>query len=304
MRDFQVRAAHSQGASIARIFACGFGPRPTLAPEGGSGDGGEGDAAAKAAADTAAAEKAAAEKAAADAAAAAQGRKPTDEEAKLLKEVMSGKAKLEAAEKAAADAAAALKAYEGIDPEEHKTLKAAKADADKAAAEKAQDWTKLKDMMASEHATQITAKDKEIETVRAEAASRAREVEDLKVDRAFTTSPYVTNDLTLPPLKARQIYGDRIGVVDGAVVGYDKPAGSEGRTVLVGSDGKPLAFDEVVKRMVEADTDADQVKKSKLAPGAGGGTDNAGKRAPAGKIEARGMARISAILKGQAKTAA
>lgn len=291
MKDFQVRAAQSHGASIARIFALGFGPRPMLDPETGSG----------APAPTPAPEPTPAPAPAPAPTPEPSKKAPTDDEAKLLREVMEKKAKLETAEAAAAAATEALKAFDGVDVEEYRKLKAAQAEADKQAAEKAQDWTKLKDMMAAEHATQVAAKDKDIAEARAAAATAAKEVEDLRVDRAFTTSEYVTNDLTLPPLKARQIYGDRIGVVDGVVVGYDKPAGTDGRQVLVGADGKPLAFDEVVKRMVEADADAEKLKKSKMVPGAGGRTDNAGRRDQNGKIEVKGMARMAAILKSQNK---
>jgi len=256
-------------------------------PEPGAGGGSGGDdaaaaaaAAAKAEADKAAADKAAADKAAADAAAAAAGgKKPTDEEARLLKEVMDKKAKLKAAEEAANAANEKLKQFEGLNVDEIKAMVAAKKEAETKALEQKGEWERLKQRMADEHKAALEATKTDAERIRAENARLASVVDKLSIGAAFDQSTFIKGELTLTPTKTRALYGDYFDVVDGNVVPFDKPRGAPGRTQLVDQYGSSLAFDAAIAKIVDGDPEKETVLKSKTKPGAGSG-GAPGARAP------------------------
>lgn len=259
-------------------------------PEPGAGGGGAdaaAAAAAKAEADAAAAKaasdaaaKAAADKAAADAAAvAAGGKKPTDEEARLLKEVMDKKAKLKEAEAAAQAANEKLKQFEGLNVDEIKAMVAAKKEAETKAMEQKGEWERLKQRMADEHKAALEATKTDADRIRAENARLASVVDKLSIGAAFDQSQFIKGELTLTPTKTRALYGDYFDVVDGNVVPFDKPRGAAGRTQLVDQYGTSLAFDAAIAKIVDTDPEKETVLKSKTKPGAGSG-GAPGSRAP------------------------
>ncbi|MDE4297094.1 hypothetical protein PXK56_18055 [Phaeobacter gallaeciensis] len=285
--------------------------------EGGTG-GGAGDddaakaAAAKAAEDAKAGEEAAALKAAEDAEAkakaeadaaakAAEGgdadaKKLAEEKAELLREVMDKKNKLKDAQDDAADARAKLAEFGDVDPAKVKALLKAEQDAEQAALEAKGEFDRVKEMMATEHTKQLEAKDAEIEALKAAAASKDETIDKLTVGQSFSTSKFIQDDLILSSNKVRQLYGSHVGLQDGEVVVYDKPSSAKDRTVMVDGVGKPLSFDEGLKRLVDADPDKDTMIKSKMAPGGKSKTP-----APAGKQKPkdnglRGAARIAQSL--------
>lgn len=234
---------------------------------GGEGGGGGDDEAAKA---KAAEEEAARKKAEEDAAAAKAG-KPTDAEAKLLKEVMQKK---EALQKTQADLAAAqerLAQFDGVDPEAVKKLLA-----DAKAAEEAQlaakgDFDRLKQRMAEEHTASTNKLQKTITDLQALVASQSAQLDELTVGAQFSQSAFIKDELvdSLTPAKVRALYGAHFDLEDGKVVGYDKPKGAANRTALVDALGNPVAFDEAMKKIIEADPDRDHMIKSKVRAGAG-----------------------------------
>jgi len=225
--------------------------------------------------------------------------KLSDKEAELLREVMERKAKLKAAEEALAAANTKLKEFEGIDPNEVRKLIAEKREAERKAAEAAGDFERVKAMMAEEHA-------KEVEKIKAEAAeiksaleAAQQRIADLTIGSAFSNSSFVAEDLVLTPAKARVVYGSHCEVEDDEVVVYDKPRGAKDRTKLVDGQGRPLRFDDAIRKLVDADPDRDSIVRSKLKEGAKSGTQPGKPSTDEPKLF--GRARLEAILAKRAK---
>ena len=270
------------------------------------GSNGDGDAAAKAAADKAAADKAAADKAAADKAAAdaaAAGTKPSDTEAKLLKEVMEKKAELKKLSDQITAANAALKNFEGIDPVKVRELldNQRKLEEDKLKA--SGDFDRLKAMMVESHQTETKTLKQQIEDLSGKLTGSQKLIQDLTVGSAFNGSPFIQENLVLTPQKARVVYGGHFEVEESEVVAYDKPRGAANRTKLVDARGNAVPFEDAIKRLVESDPDRERLTKSKLQPGAGSGS-TPGKSAGSANANAEpvGRARISAALSARKKS--
>jgi hypothetical protein len=212
--------------------------------------------------------------------------KPTDSEAKLLKEVMERKTALKEANKALAEANKKLAAYDGVNPEE---------------IEAKGQWDALKTQMAEQHKKDIGAKDAAIaERDTALSAANAK-IAELTVGNAFGASSYIAKEMDLPVSKVRQLFGPHFEFDGTKVVGYTKPAGSKDRVALVGSDGEPLSFEDALKKLVESDPDKDRLLKSTLAAGAGSGTERTAGGPAAVAQELTGRDRIAAALKARQK---
>lgn len=209
------------------------------------------------------------DEAAAAAAAAAAKPKPTDAEAKLLREVMQAKEKAEKTNKELAEANRRLKDFEGIEPEKVRALLKAQADAETAQLEARGDYERLKKQMVEAHTAEKSVLSQQIEMANATNASLQQQIANLTVGQAFAASDFVLNDLTLTVNKARVIYGSQFEFVEGRVVGFDKPAGAADRTMLVDGSGEPLKFDEALRKIVDADPDKPQLLKAKSKPGSG-----------------------------------
>ena len=258
-------------------------------------------AAAEAAAAAKAASDAAAAKALADAAAALEAVKikPTDAEAKLLKEVMTNKKKLEAADAEKADLAAKLAAFDGIDPVAIKALLAANKEAEKAALTKAGDFDRLKKMMADEHAAELAKATKAASDAAAKTAAADARIGDLTVGAAFNTSDFVSKELVLPPAKARALYGAHFEIEGDTVVAYDKPKGETARTKLVNASGSPLSFEEFDQAPGRCRSGQGSSAEVEAAGGAGSGTTKVGATIVAKPGALKGMERIKAALLAQ-----
>lgn len=258
-------------------------------------------AADKAAADAADAEKAAAEKAAADKAAAdaaAAGTKdtpPTDaEKAALLREVMEKKAKLKEAQDAIA-------AYEGVDPAKVKALLKAEKDAEVAAAEAKGDFERVKTMMAEEHKKEVERLQALIDANATATSEKDALIDKLTIGNDFGTSTFIKDSLTLSPAKIRVMYGSHFEVKDGRTVGYDKPAGAAGRTLLVDASGNPVGFEDAMKRIVDADPDKKDILKADVLPGSSSKTTPAAAAAAPGTPANPALFGASRIAAGLAK---
>jgi hypothetical protein len=265
-------------------------------------------AADKAAADKAAAEKEAADKAAAEKAAAEKakgGAGPTDAEAKLLKEVMKAKDTLKEKDAALAQATERLKEFDGVDPAEIKKLLAERKTAEEQQLAAKGDWDRLKKNMADEHTKEKTTLETQIAALQAENAKKDGVIGDMSIGQKFTSSKFITDELTLTPSKARRIYGDHFDVQeDGSVIGFDKPRGAAGRTQIVDSMGNPQAFDDVLRKLIDTDPEKDFLLRSKARPGAGSKSapGNGAQPNPAkGHDEQSAVSKIAAGLKGLAK---
>jgi hypothetical protein len=228
-------------------------------------------------------------------------RKPTDEEAKLLKEVMQKKGKLDEANQALEAAREQLKKFDGIDPEAVRALLKEKSDAETAALEAKGEWSRLKERMAGEHATEKKSLEDKIAELQGQLVARDGQINELTVGAQFSTSQFISNELALTPAKARVIYGEHFELVEGKLVGYDKPKGAANRTPIVDASGNSVAFDEALKKIVEADPEKDFLLKSKVKPGAGSASPvAAGKQAgnTRAEPETKGLSRIASGLKG------
>ncbi len=203
------------------------------------------------------------------AAAAAGGKKPSDEEAKLLKEVMQKKEALKATEATLAAAQARLKEFDGVDPAAIRKLLA-----DQKAAEDAQlvakgEFDTLKARMAEEHTKVTQSLQEQIAALQAQLSSKDKVVDELSIGTQFSQSKFITEESTMAPAKARKLFGDHFDVVDGKVVAFDKPRGEANRAALVDQLGNSIAFEDAMRKIVEADPDKDSLLKSKVKPGAG-----------------------------------
>jgi hypothetical protein len=197
----------------------------------------------------------------------------SDTEAELLREVMDKKKKLRETNDALSQATAKLAAFDGVDVEEFKTLKKEKTDREAEQLAAKGQWDALKQQMASAHAAELTAARKEATDASTEREALKAQIAELTVGNSFGNSKFIADELSVPVNKVRKLYGAHFEFTDGAVVGYDKPAGEKGRVMLVDGSGNPLSFEKALEKIVDADPDKDSVKKSKLKTGAGSGSD-------------------------------
>jgi len=230
--------------------------------------------------------------------------KTDEEKARLLKDVMKKKEKIKGLEGQLSDIQAALKSFEalGLGADELGELVEAKRKAETEQLEKKGQWDKLREQMVSEHNKVLEAKDNRIAELEKALGDKNGIVEELTVGHAFDNSKFISEDLIVPPNKARQLYGSHFDIEDGKVVGYDKPRGVEGRVQLVGGDGNPLSFDKAFEKIIESDPDRDNMIRSRAKPGAGSKSQGKGAPVKSDKPQARGLSRIeAAVNKGDIK---
>lgn len=229
--------------------------------------------------------------------------KPSDAEAKLLKDVMKHKNRAAAADAELQRIKGELAKFEGIDPVKVRALLDAQAEEERKKAEAKGDYERLTRQMADAHAADKKKIMDELEAKNAAVGALNAQIAELTVGNAFGASKFLSEDLNLSVNKARVIYGSHFEFKDGKVVGHDKPAGASDRAPLVDASGEPLSFDEALKKIVDADPDKDSLLKSKMRPGAGSSTtpkgskqDKSGDQKPRTAVE-----KIQAGLKELAK---
>lgn len=205
------------------------------------------------------------------------GKKPSDEEARLLKENMKKKEQIEKLGKDLEAAKAVLGQLDELGGLDNiKALVQKQKDDETKALEAKGEWERLKERMAGEHKTAVKGLEDTIADLRNQLAAKDSQIVELSIGTQFSQSQFIASELTLTPSKARVVYGDYFDVVDGQVVGYDKPRGAANRTAIVDASGEPVAFEAALKKIVESDPDRDHLIKAKVKSGAG--SDN---RAPA-----------------------
>ncbi|WEU67477.1 hypothetical protein [Xanthomonas phage JGB6] len=236
----------------------------------------------------------------------AQKPTPTDNEAKLLKEVMEKKEALRKtaqqvaeAETRAKDLEAKLKAFDGVDLDQVKALLKERSDREVSELEKRGEWDRLKQQMAEQHAKEVEALKGEVTgkvtELSEKLSKREREITELTIGRSFSDSNFIRDSLTLTPNKARVIYGSHFELTDGKVVAYDKPAGSAERTPLVDANGEALSFEKAMEKLVDLDPERDNLLKSKIRAGAGSENDTEAKKKDK-VVELKGKDRIAAAI--------
>ena len=197
-----------------------------------------------------------------------QSKKPSDGEAKLIKEVMDKKKKLKAAEERVTALEQKLSQFDGIDAEAVRALVAEKREAETKQLEAKGEWNRLKTQMVEEHTREKTAILEGRKAIEQENQALKNTIAELTVGNAFAQSQFIQNELALTPNKTRVVYGGHFEFKDGQVIGYDKPTGAYERTPLVDAQGEPLAFEAALRKIVEADPDREQLLKSKMRQGA------------------------------------
>jgi len=266
----------------------------------GSASGNAGDDAAKAAAEAEAA-KAAAEAEAAKAAAEAEAAKaagktgPSDEEARLLKEVMDKKTKLKEASDKIAALEAQVKKFDGIDADGVRALLAEKQSEETRKLEEKGQWDSLKKQMVEGHEKEKATLASQISERETKLQKLEKKIGELTVGNAFASSDFIKNEL-IAPGKARALFGAHFEFSEDGVVAYDKPAGDSTRVALVDAKGDPLSFEAAIEKIVRNDPDAAQLLKSKLKTGAGSKTVTNAKTADQRFEQPTGKDRIAAAL--------
>jgi len=227
--------------------------------------------------------------------------KPTDREAELLKEVMKRKGNETALKTEVADLKSQLQKFDGIDVDQVRALLREKSERETAELEARGEFDRVKQQMTQAHNEALNALKQGYETQVSDLSGKldamTAQITELTIGRSFSDSSFVRDTLTLTPSKARVVFGGHFELKDGAVVAYDKPAGSANRTVLVDGTGAPMPFDAAIEKIVKADPDADHLVRSKMKPGAGSNNDRGTK--PETKVGS-GRDRITAAVNGGA----
>lgn len=224
--------------------------------------------------------------------------KPTDAEAKLLKEVMDKKTALRNTQAELTSIKEKLAAFDGLDATELRALLNEKKTLEQRKLEEKGDWERLKAQMAEENKKVVDEVTGRLTVAETKAKTLAAKIAELTIGNSFAGSTYIKEELTLPPSKARALYGSHFETTEeGNVVAYDKPAGAAERTVLVDSQGEPMSFEDALKKLVAADPDRDGITKSKMKPGAGSKSSEKAKDPAKTFDEPKGIDRIAAALR-------
>jgi hypothetical protein len=226
--------------------------------------------------------------------------KPTDAEAKLLKELMGKKTKLTEAQSELAQAKELLKKFEGLDPEAVRAMIAEAEERKTKDLEAKGQWDALKKQITDAHGKLLNDKEAVIGEVNTKLSAANALIAELTVGNAFGNSAFIVKEMSLPIAKARALFGSHFEFDGTKVVGYNKPAGAKDRVELVGADGNALPFDEALRKLVEADPDKDHLLKSTVKPGAGSKSEK-GAPAPKPASDLKGRDRIAAALAARKK---
>lgn len=246
-----------------------------------------------------------------------EGDGTTEAEAKLVKEVMAKKqriadqsAEIESLKTKLEETSKTLKSFEGIDVDQVKKLIEADGERKKQKLKDASDWDALEKSLAESHENEkkqmAAAHQEALDKVKSESATSLEEltkkfnsasgqIEELTVGASFSNSQFVKDSLIPSATKIRKLYGEHFDVVEGSIVAFDKPRGSEARTKLVDAAGKPLSFNEALGKIVDSDPDKNTILRSKVKPGSGSRQSD-GNKSGQGETEAKGVSRIEAAL--------
>ena len=218
----------------------------------------------------------------------------------LLREVMEKKGKIKDLTGEVATLKASLKQFEGINVDEVRALLDEKKNAALKAEEDKGNFDRVKEMMVEAHTAEKTTLGNTIADLQAQLAAKDTTINELTVGRSFSESTYIRDELVLTPAKARKLYGAHFGIQDGQVVAFDKTEGD--RTVYTGGDGKPLSFEDAMKKLIDADPERDALVKSNVKAGAGSTTKKVDeKKNDTGADKTFGVSRILFGLNAQDK---
>jgi hypothetical protein len=222
----------------------------------------------------------------------------SDNEAKLLRELMEKKASLKKVSDQLNQVNDQLKKFDGINLEEVQALLKDRKESEDKELEAKGAWDRLKANLVEQHGAELSARDQRIAELQAELQSKDGHIHGLTIGSAFSASKFISDELILTPNKAQIVYGGHFEYQDGKIVGFDKPKGEASRTQLIDNQGEPLSFDAALAKIVEMDQDKERLIRSKAKPGAssGGSDDSATRRTG---VEITGRDRIASALSGK-----
>jgi hypothetical protein len=113
--------------------------------------------------------------------------------------------------------------------------------------------------MNDAHAVELETERQTRSKAEKQVGTLQEQIADLTVGSAFSSSPFIKDELALPAGKARMLFAPHFEYQDGKVVAFDKPAGAKDRTMLVDARGNPKPFEEALKQLVEADPEKDHL---------------------------------------------
>lgn len=225
---------------------------------------------------------------------------PSDAEAKLLKEVMAKKEKINQQEKQIEEltkVSEAIKALGGI--ESLTKMVQDKQAAEQEALEKKGEWDKLKAQMVEAHQKELGEYKTKLSDLESKLKAESSKISQLTLGNSFSNSAFLKKTV-LTSGKAQAIYGDYFDIgEDGKVMGYDKPRGAAGRTLLVDGQGNAVDFEAAISRIIEADPDKDSLLRTVAKTGAGSST--VGAKVKMGSESSKPSSGISMILAGLSK---
>lgn len=226
--------------------------------------------------------------------------KLSDSEAQLLKDLMKHKDTAKSERAAREQLEAKLKEFEGIDPVAVRELLAKQQKAQEEELEKKGQWETLKGNMAKAHADEKAKLEAQIAELTGKLQAKDSTIDELTIGTQFGNSKFIKEETTIPASKARALYGNHFELVDGVLTAFDKPKGAQGRAALVDSSGNAIAFDEAMRKIIEADPDKDALLRTQAKPGAGSGSKQAvpPKKAGAEVADKTGLDKISGALSG------
>ena len=204
---------------------------------------------------------------------AVDDKKISDADARLLRENMKRKEENEQLRAQLGELSAvaeAVKKLGGLDT--ISKLVQTQREAEEKQLEAKGEWERLKERMANEHKSALEQAMSKASETEQRLQSALKQINDLTIGTAFSQSQFIQQDLVLPPSKARVVFGDYFELVDGQVVGYDKPRGSDKRTPLVDAQGSVLPFESALRKIVEQDPERDHLLRAKGKAGAGSET--------------------------------
>lgn len=207
-------------------------------------------------------------------------KKPTEEEARLLKENMKRKEKERKLAAELEEARNQLKKFDGLDVEAVRKLLAEQKTAEEKQMEAKGEWDRLKARMSEEHTAERQRMQEQINALQEQIKTRDANLNNMTIGAEFSNSEFINKELVLTPAKTRVVYGDYFELEDGRVVGYDKPRGAKERTQIIDSYGNPLPFDAALRKIVEADPDKNHMLKSSVKQGAGSANQTGSRRQP------------------------
>lgn len=231
-----------------------------------------------------------------------EGGKPklSDNEAQLLKDLMKHKDTAKSERQAREQLEAKLKEFEGIDPVAVRELLSKQQKAQEEELEKKGQWETLKGNMAKAHADEKAKLEAQIAELSGKLQAKDSTIDELTIGTQFSGSKFIKEETTIPASKARALYGNHFELVDGVLTAFDKPKGAQGRAALVDSAGNAIAFDEAMRKIIEADPDKDALLRTTAKPGAGSGSKQAvpPKKAGVEVADKTGLDKISGALSG------